>query len=94
MELTYTHHMIDDVAEHDEVMDLFRSQFHLVANCNVDADGKTMRYRLKSAIAASVWEISAKKIIAAHNLPLVAELKLWETGSLVHEVSLVITYKP
>jgi hypothetical protein len=93
MELTLTHHMVDDIAEQDEVMNFFRSQFHLVANCNVDPCGKVMRYRLKSTIAASVWEISAKKIIKAHNLPLEAKLDVWQTGSLVHEVSLVISYK-
>jgi hypothetical protein len=94
MELTLTHHMIDDTAEQDEAMNIFRSQFHLVANCNVDTCGKVMRYRLKSAIAASVWEISAKKIIKAHNLPLEVKLDVWQIGSLVHEVSLIITYKP
>jgi hypothetical protein len=93
MELTLTHHMIDDVQPADEAMDLFRNNFRLTA-CVVDEDGKTMRYRLKSAITASVWEINAKKVIAALNLPLVVNLDVWNTGSLVHEVSLNISYKP
>lgn len=94
MAQVFTEHMIDDVEPQDQAMDTFRSMFHLVANCNIDSEGKTMRYRLKSAITAAVWDISARKIIKAHNLPLVAELKVWKTGPLVHEVSLEITYKP
>jgi hypothetical protein len=85
--------MIDDVEPCDKAMDAFRSMFHLVANCNVDADDKTMRYRLKDEAYASTWEGRANKIINAHNLPLIAEVKVWKTGSLVHEVSLIITYK-
>jgi hypothetical protein len=84
--------MIDDVEQQDEAMDVFRVHFHLVANCNLEADGRSMRYRLKSEGQAATWEASAKKIIAAHCLPLVAEVKLWKTDNLVHDVSL-INYK-
>lgn len=86
--------MVDDVEPQDEVMDLFRKHFHLVANCNVDADGKKMTYRLKTEAFASTWEANANKIIKALNLQLVAKVDVWKAGSVVFEVSLHIIYKP
>lgn len=80
--------MIDDVEPQDEVMDLFRSKFHLMANCNVVPDGKTMIYRLKGG-HGDMWRRSAKNIITANNLPLHAELVENLAGTFLH-----IIYKP
>jgi hypothetical protein len=82
-----------EVEPQDEAMDAFRSCFRLVANY-VDADGMTMRYRFKSEATANVWLASANKIIEANSLPLVASVDVWKTGNLVHDISLIITYKP
>jgi len=93
MELTLTHHMIDDVEPQDEAMDQFRKLFRLVAGCKVSKDGRTMTYNLKSPLTASVWKISALKIIAAGSLPLAADIELKEDEGEICAF-LVITYKP
>lgn len=95
MELTTTYHMVDDEpTPQDLAMDIFRSHFHLVANCNVESDGRIMWYRLTSKAQASVWERSANKIIKAHNLPLIARVDVWKSGDIFFEVSLNIIYNP
>lgn len=82
-----------EIEPQDEAMDAFRSQFRLVANY-VEPDGMTMKYRFKTEAMAKIWEANANKIINANNLPLVAVVKVWETGRLVHDVTLNIIYKP
>jgi len=81
------------VEPQDEAMDQFRKLYPLVAGCTVAKDGRTMTYNLKAPITSSVWEIAAKKIIAANCLPLETsvELKVKE-GEVC--AFLVITYKP
>lgn len=77
----------------DEAMDAFRSCFRLVAEF-VEADGKTMVYRFKSEAMANIWKANAVAVIIANKLPLFAEVNVWKSGSLVHDVSLKIIYKP
>jgi hypothetical protein len=82
-----------EVEPQDEAMDAFRACFRLVANW-VDADGVNMRYRFRTEATANIWLANAQAVIIANNLPLTASLDVWKTGSLIHNVSLVITYKP
>jgi len=81
------------VEPQDIAMDQFRKLFPIVAGCIVSQDGRTMTYNLKSPLTASVWKISAMKIIATGSLPLAANIELKEVEGEICAF-LVITYKP
>jgi hypothetical protein len=94
MELTLTHHMVDNVEPQDEVMDSFRRMFRLVAGCEVSKDGMRMTYQLKTLSGAVNWLSNANSIITANKLPLKAGVKQVKKGEVVESVTLIIQYKP
>jgi hypothetical protein len=94
MELTLTHHMIDDVEPQDLAMEAFRKQFRLVACCEVSADGLTMRYQLKTMSGANTWLGHANSIIIANKLPLKAGIRSVMKDKEVIRIELRIVYKP
>lgn len=89
-----THHMVDDVAPHDQAMEDFREAFVMVGGCVVSEDGRTITFQFKSEENSTVWLTSAKKIIVACNLPLEATVDVWKVDGVVFSVTLLITYKP
>jgi hypothetical protein len=94
MELTLTHHMIDDVEPQDLAMEAFRKQFKLVGGCEVSVDGTTMTYQLKTIDGAGVWLSNSNSIITANMLPLKASVKIRKKGAVVESVTLTIVYRP
>jgi hypothetical protein len=94
MELTLTHHMVDNVEPQDEAMDSFRRLFRLVAGCEVSKDGMRMTYQLKAIDGAAVWLSNANSIITTNKLPLAAGVKVKQKGKVVESVTLSIVYKP
>jgi hypothetical protein len=94
MELTYTHHMIDDVEPQDIAMEQFRKVFRLVAGCQVSDDGLTMTYQLQSVAGAARWLMNASAIITANKLPLKAGVKAVMKGRETVGAELKIVYKP
>lgn len=94
MELTLTHHMVDNVEPQDEAMDQFRRMFKLVAGCNVSDDGKVMVYQMRTVASAARWLSDAKSVINSKRLPLEAGVKAKMKGRVAESVTLVITYTP
>lgn len=83
-----------EVEPQDLAMDAFRLHFPLISGCFIESDGKTMRYDMQSPIVAAVWQNSAQKVIKAHDLPLVTEVKVKVERNGEMEVTLLIIYKP
>lgn len=82
------------VAPQDIAMEDFRKAFRLVADCKVTADGKLMRYQLKSCSNMVTWLSCANSTIITHKLPLEAKIQTYMKGSEVVKVELRIIYKP
>lgn len=93
-EVVYTEHLVDDqILSPDDAMEKFRQAFPMVGHCNVYAEGNIMSYRLRVAANAKSWESLARSIIKQLNLPLEANVEVWQKGGVTFEVNLCIEYK-
>jgi hypothetical protein len=80
----------------DLVMEDFRKQFKLVANCKVSANGLIMTYEMQTLPSAARWLSEAQKIITGNAMPLAAGVHaLRKSGSTeIENVLLRIVYTP
>jgi hypothetical protein len=94
MKLAQSNIAVETEVSLDDIMETFRIHFRLVAGCHVSDDGREMRYQLKNEKTADIWLANAIITIMVNKLSLEAKVDVWKSGRLVHNVALVITYKP